>query len=123
MNIALLGMERIGDDLLALRRIIHHHAPLCGLDTADAASVRQFMNGTFPSPAALNPDSLQACREMRAMLILLLRLEASTSEDLGFDAICRLWQHHNEILARYRIPDCHHEGMAPDAMLAGSAQA
>ncbi|MDQ5906275.1 MAG: hypothetical protein QG590_756, partial [Pseudomonadota bacterium] len=31
MNIALLGIERIGDDLLALRRIIHHHAPLCGL--------------------------------------------------------------------------------------------
>jgi hypothetical protein len=123
MNIALLGKERIGDDLLALHRIIHHQAPHCGLDTADAASVRRFIDGTYPPRAALNPDFLRTCREMRAMLILLLRLEASTSEDLGFEAVCRLWRHHDEILARYRIPDIHHEGMAPDAMLAAPAQA
>lgn len=123
MNIALLGKERIGDDLLALRRIIHHHAPQCGLDTGNAAAVRQFIDGTYPPRAALNPDYLRACREMRAMLILLQRLEASTSEDIGFEALSRLWQDHNEILARYRIPDIHHEGMAPGAMLAIPAQA
>lgn len=37
------------------------------------------------------------------MLVLLYRLEGSSSEDLGFDGMRKLWRQHSETLARFDI--------------------
>ena len=44
----------------------------------------------------------QKAQELSAMLTLLLRLEASSSEDLGIAGLHRLWHEHGKILARCR---------------------
>ena len=54
-------------------------------------------------PATGRSESIdpQVCQELRAMMILLYRLEASSSEDLGVEGLRRLWHQHGEIMARY----------------------
>lgn len=82
----------------ALRHLIRDLAPLCGLDLDDRHSVRQFLDPTKLAGEGTDPE-LHA--ELRAMLILLFRLEGSSSEDLGFHGIRNLWRQHDETLARF----------------------
>jgi len=43
----------------------------------------------------------QLFEDISSMLRLLLRLEYSSSEDLGYSGLCRLWERHREILRRF----------------------
>jgi hypothetical protein len=46
------------------------------------------------------------------MMILLYRLEASSSEDLGVEGLRRLWRQHGEILARFQVGEPAKSGLA-----------
>jgi hypothetical protein len=85
----------------ALRRLIAQLAPQCGVDLGNRASLRRFLD---TDSAASRSESIdpQICQELRAMLILLYRLEASSSEDLGVEGLRRLWRQHGEILSRFQ---------------------
>lgn len=81
-----------GEELLALRRLIAEQASHCQLDLNNRIAIRHFLDSDQPSPAG---------QELRAMLVLLLRLETSSSEDLGIDGLRRLWHQHSEIISRF----------------------
>jgi hypothetical protein len=63
-------------------------------------SIRHFLDNDLATSQSERIDP-QICQELRAMLILLFRLEASSSEDLGVEGLRRLWRQHSEIMARY----------------------
>lgn len=88
------------EGMLALRQLITQLAPQCGVDLGNRTSIRHFMDS---DPATGRSESIdpQVCQELRAMMILLYRLEASSSEDLGVEGLRRLWHQHGEIMARY----------------------
>lgn len=100
MSLSCFGPEHNPEDLQALRRLIARLAPPCGLDLSDKSAVRRFLDGAQAPGGAAEAD-----QELRAMLILLFRLETCSSEDLGFAGLRRLWQEHSETLARYRRPE------------------
>ena len=102
MSLSVLGSSHASEDILALRRVIAHQAERYGLDLTDRAAIRRFLDGDFSDgqPPARNYSAYQ---ELSAMLVLLLRLEASSSEDLGIDGLRRLWHQHSEILARFHV--------------------
>jgi hypothetical protein len=91
----------VGDDLLDLRRAIGELADRCGIDLSDDAALRRVLDGEAG-------DRLTAARnaqdehELSAMLTLLLRLETSSSEDLGISGLRRLWRAHATTLANWR---------------------
>jgi hypothetical protein len=87
------------EGLHALRRLIGELAPPCGLDLADRVAVRRFLDDEPPSRSERTDP--QSAAELRRMLILLFRLEASSSEDLGIEGLRRLWSQHGEIMARF----------------------
>ena len=102
MNLSLLGVNHACEDILALRRVIAHLADRCDLDLADPYAVRNFLDGG----SSHDQESAREHRdsdELRAMLTLLFRLEASSSEDLGIAGLHRLWMQHSEILARFQV--------------------
>ncbi|WP_428827790.1 hypothetical protein ACLIKD_07405 [Azonexus sp. IMCC34842] len=101
MSLSSFGPEHNPEDLQALRRLIARLAPPCGLDLSDKSAVRRFLDGAQPAPQG----AAETGQELRAMLILLFRLETCSSEDLGFAGLRRLWLEHSETLARYRRPD------------------
>lgn len=88
------------EDMQALRQLIALIAPQCGVDPDNRTSIRRFLDNDL---AASHSESIdpRICQELRAMLILLFRLEASSSEDLGIEGLRRLWHQHGEIMARY----------------------
>ncbi|PKO40724.1 MAG: hypothetical protein CVU31_16070 [Betaproteobacteria bacterium HGW-Betaproteobacteria-4] len=92
--------NRHPEDMQALRRLISELAPQCGVDLGKRAAVRHFLDHDSATSRSESIDP-QLCQELRAMLILLYRLEASSSEDLGVDGLARLWRQHGEILARF----------------------
>lgn len=96
-----VGTTKHPEDIQALHHLIAHLAPQCGLDLANRSSVRNFLDRDSASShsEAIDP---QLCNELRAMLILLYRLEGSSSEDLGVEGLRRLWHQHGEILARFQ---------------------
>lgn len=99
MSLSILGPKHSSDELQALRRLITELAPQCGLNLKDRAATRDFLDGHPLSRSEhINP---QLCAELRAMLILLFRLEGSSSEDLGVEGMRRLWCQHSEILDRF----------------------
>lgn len=102
MNLSMLGVTHACEDILALRRVIAHLADRCDLDLADPYAVRHFLDGGCSHDQASAREQ-QDSDELRAMLTLLFRLEASSSEDLGIAGLHRLWMQHSEILARFRI--------------------
>ena len=89
------------EDIQALRRLIAQLAPHCSLDLSNRLSVRRFLDTDQMAGRSESIDP-QICQELRAMLILLYRLEASSSEDLGVEGLRRLWRQHGEILARFQ---------------------
>jgi hypothetical protein len=102
MNLSMLGVTHASEDILALRRVIAHLADRCDLDLADPIAVRHFLDGDS-SHGKASARQHQVCEELRAMLTLLFRLEASSSEDLGITGLHRLWMQHSEILARFHV--------------------
>ncbi|UCV09775.1 hypothetical protein [Dechloromonas denitrificans] len=100
MSLSSFGPEHKPEDLQALRRLIARLALPCGLDLSDKSAVRRFLDG-----AQAPGDAGETGQELRAMLILLFRLETCSSEDLGFAGLRRLWLEHSETLARYYRPD------------------
>ena len=96
-------MDRLhnGADLLALHAHIGRLAIACGVDISRNDTVSRVLAGDFSLCHA------QGCEAelLRALLVLLYRLETSISEDLGVDGLVDLWRQHNEILALYGVPD------------------
>lgn len=90
------------EDMHALRHLIAEFAGQCGLDLSNRIAVRQFLDDNQVSSRSEIIDP-KICQELRAMLILLYRLEASSSEDLGVEGLRRLWHQHSEILSRFQI--------------------
>lgn len=86
------------EDLLPLRRMIARLADRGGLDLADGSAIRRFLDGDFSLCKAPDWD-INSCDDLRSMIVLLFRLEASSSEDLGINGLRRLWHRHSEILA------------------------
>jgi hypothetical protein len=91
------------EDLQALRRLIIRLAPQCGVDLQNRLSIRQFLDNDSAARRSESVDP-QLCLDLRAMMILCYRLEASSSEDLGVEGLRRLWHQHGEILARFSEP-------------------
>lgn len=102
MNPSLLDVAHASEDILALRRVIANLADHCDLDLADPFAVRHFLDGDSCHGKG-SARQHQVCEELRAMLTLLFRLEASSSEDLGISGLHRLWMQHSEILARFHV--------------------
>lgn len=98
------------EGLPALRRAIGHLAGLCSLDLACPLTLRQCLDGNFP-PEGVPTATTARLEELRAMIVLLYRLENCCSEDLGFSGMQRLWQQHREILSAFGS----REGHAPEA--------
>lgn len=89
-----------GDDLLALRTHIDRLAIACDLDISHGDTVTRLLAGEFSHDL----DHGREVEVLRALLVLLYRLEASASEDLGIDGLVRLWQQHNKVLVLHRFP-------------------
>ena len=89
------------EDIQALRRVIAQLARRCGIDLGDRAVLRRVLDGDFGNDQA-TPGDRQQVQELSAMLTLLFRLEACSSEDLGIDGLLGLWREHGRILARCR---------------------
>ena len=89
------------EDIQALRRVIAHLAGRCAIDLTDRAALRRVLDGDFGTDQA-TPGDRQQVQELSAMLTLLFRLEACSSEDLGIDGLLGLWREHGRILARCR---------------------
>ena len=90
------------EDMQALRHLIARLAPQCGVELGDRASIRRFLDADSATSRSEIIDP-QLCQELRAMMVLLFRLEASSSEDLGVEGLRRLWRQHGEILARFQV--------------------
>lgn len=89
------------EDIQALRRVIAQLADHCAIDLSDRAVLRRVLDGDFCAAAAA-PNDRRQIQELSAMLTLLFRLEASSSEDLGIAGLLGLWREHGRILARCR---------------------
>ena len=101
MNRPVAETSQHPEDMQALRRLITQLAPQCGVDLSNRASIRHFLDADSANSRSESIDP-QICQELRAMMILLYRLEASSSEDLGVEGLRSLWRQHGEILARFQ---------------------
>ena len=102
MRPSLLDPLHSSEDIQALRRIIAQLADHCGINLTDSATLGRLLDGDFsdgPTPLGGHQDR----RDLSAMLTLLFRLEASSSEDLGITGLRRLWHEHAKMLARFRV--------------------
>lgn len=99
-NIISINELHNGDDLLALRTHIGRMAIACGVDISRNDNVSRVLAGDFSLCRAHGREA----ELLRALLVLLYRLETSISEDLGIDGLVDLWQQHNDILALHGFP-------------------
>lgn len=89
-----------GDDLLALRTHIGRLAIACDLDISHSDTVKRLLAGEFSQDLGHRRE----VEVLRALLVLLYRLETSVSEDLGIDGLVHLWQQHNKVLVLHGFP-------------------
>ena len=89
-----------GDALLTLRTQIGRLAVLCNVDISRDDNVTHLLSGDY-SECHQHPREAEL---LRALLVLLYRLETSVSEDLGIDGLVRLWGQHNDLLALHGFP-------------------
>ena len=95
-------LSQAPQDLVALRRAIALLADRCGVDLADRAALRRVLDGKF-SDRQTALGKRQDAHDLSAMLTLLFRLEACSSEDLGITGLQRLWLLHGRMLERFRV--------------------
>ena len=101
MKTSIPDLPHACDDLQALRRAIAQLADRCGINLLDGAALRRLLDDDFSDCRGGRRD-LQYAQDLSAMLTLLFRLEASSSEDLGISGLRRLWRAHGTILAHFR---------------------
>ncbi|MBS1229076.1 MAG: hypothetical protein H6R17_2353 [Proteobacteria bacterium] len=101
MRPSILDLPQSCEDILALRRAIAQLAARCRVDLTDRTALRRVLDGDFCAGQSAQSDH-QDLRDLSAMLTLLFRLEASSSEDLGITGLHRLWHQHGRMLARFR---------------------
>jgi hypothetical protein len=102
MNPSTAQSNRVCTDLDELARAIQQLALHCSLDLNNALEVRRFREGDFSLEQALSRD-FSTCQELRTMLTLQLRLEASSSEDIGIDGLNFLWSQCGNVLKRFTV--------------------
>ena len=102
MRPSVLDLPQNAEDIQALRRAIAQLADRCRVDLAQRATLRRVLDGDFSANQATLGDR-QDMRDLSAMLTLLFRLEASTSEDLGVTGLSHLWRQHGRMLARFSV--------------------
>jgi len=102
MRPSLLDPPHSSEDIQTLRRIIAQLAERCSVDLTDRATLRRILDGDFSSGQTPLGDR-PPMRDLSAMLTLLFRLEASSSEDLGITGLRRLWYEHARMLVRFRV--------------------
>jgi len=95
-----LELNQTPEELQALRRLIGELAVQCKVDLSERTALRRFLDHDCAAGQRQDCDP-QIAHELRAMLILLFRLEASSSEDIGIEGLRRLWHQHGETLARF----------------------
>ena len=101
------------EDLPALRRAIEKLADHCAVDLACPHTLRQCLDGQLPTEATLSAQTADL-EELRTMIVLLYRLENSTSEDLGHSGLQRLWQQHREVMRASRRHELRSRGALDD---------
>ena len=89
------------EDLQALRHLIEDIARQYRLDLSDRAVLTGIMDGDLAAVRA-SGISPQQVADLSTMLRLLLRLEYSSSEDIGVSGLCRLWETLRGVLKRFR---------------------
>ena len=89
-------------DLIALRRLIEDIAHQYRIDLSDRAVIARIMDCDYSVSQMTGIDPL-LYQDYSDMLRLLVRLEGSSSEDLGVSGISRLWERQREILKRFDI--------------------
>ena len=100
MKSSAFASAHTAEDLIIMRKAISRLADRLGFDLSKPDEARSCLDGDFSNrPAALG--KLRECQELRDMLIVLLRLESCSSEDLGIDGLRRLWQKQRELMNRF----------------------
>ena len=99
MKFATFASTQAPEELMTMRKAVARLANRLGLDLSDAVNTRRCLDGDFSGLVA--NDQLAECHELRDMLILLLRLESGSSEDIGIDGLRRLWQLQRELMNRF----------------------
>jgi len=99
MKSSAFALAHSAEDLIIMRKAISRLADRLGLDLSNPDHTRRCLDGDFSTVAAAGKS--RECQELRDMLIVLLRLESSSSEDLGIDGLRRLWQKQRELMNRF----------------------
>jgi hypothetical protein len=111
MRTSILEPRPGSEDLLTLRRAIAQLAERCHVDLTERTALRRILDGDF---SCCQATELEDCRQLAAMLTLLFRLEACSSEDIGMAGLRRLWRQHGRVLARFRLRRPVTDGRQPE---------
>ncbi len=84
------------ENMRSLQQLIGQLADQCGVNLGERQAVRRLLDLSGPQSAPA------VARELRSLLILRYRLEASCSEDLGYEGMNGLWQQLDDTLRRHR---------------------
>jgi hypothetical protein len=112
MNQSMARPNHIFNELAELDQAVQQLAQLCRLDLNNELAVRRFRDGDFSLKLESN-RVFSSCQELRTMLTLQLRLEASSSEDIGIDGLNFLWNQCSNILKRFAVTDPGQYGVKP----------
>lgn len=88
------------NDMVDLHRVIQQLAERCQLDLGNPFEVRLFREGDF-SVANMPVHDASSCQTLRTMLTLQLRLESSSSEDMGIEGVNFLWHQCRHLLGKF----------------------
>ena len=97
-----------------MRRLIEDIAHQYRVDLSDASVIARIVDCDYSVCQTTGIDPL-LFQDYSDMLRLLIRLEGSSSEDLGVSGMSRLWERHREILKRFDIRS-QSRGKLPDAV-------
>ena len=84
------------ENMRSLQQLIGQLADQCGVNLGERQAVRRLLDLSGPQSAPA------IARELRSLLILRYRLEASCSEDLGYEGMNGLWRQLDDTLRRHR---------------------
>lgn len=92
-----LPMSADCQELAALKAALSEFAGGLGVDLNDRRSLRALISGDWSELSLARSE----CEKLRTMLVLLYRLEDSSSEDIGIQGLQHLWRQHGEIIAAH----------------------